>query len=295
MVLLYLTCFRFVPLPRESLYHMPDFHLAPVTFWEKCNFKSQFQHHIDMELLHQIGGQVQFPPHSKNAKREKQEAWLSCGNHGCPCTAPTSVIGPDYTFVEIGAHDGVDNSNTYFAEKNLKWRGLCVEPNPHTYAKLQKNRPDCININGIVANEPGPFDFYSFQTDGWQAQMSGINTHFKTDQDAIDFAIRENIPPPEIIKVPAYRFSDLFRKHGFDRIDLFSLDVEGAELAVLETIDFSAVSIHYVIMEIANGPEDDACVKLLKDNSFYQVPSNRLLFDNTFDVWFENNNWVSHR
>ena len=37
-------------------------------------------------------------------------------------------------FIEAGAHDGVDISNTLYLEKQLGWTGILVEPNPDTFA-----------------------------------------------------------------------------------------------------------------------------------------------------------------
>ncbi|MDA9981739.1 hypothetical protein N9H39_03180 [Gammaproteobacteria bacterium] len=44
-------------------------------------------------------------------------------------------------FLEIGASDGVNLSNTYALERELGWTGCCVEPNPMDYAKLRKDPP----------------------------------------------------------------------------------------------------------------------------------------------------------
>lgn len=43
-------------------------------------------------------------------------------------------------FLDIGAYDGVLFSNTCFFERDLGWRGICVEPTPHIFAQLRKNR-----------------------------------------------------------------------------------------------------------------------------------------------------------
>ena len=39
-------------------------------------------------------------------------------------------------FVEIGASDGINLSNTYLLEKEYDWKGVCVEPIPYNYEKL---------------------------------------------------------------------------------------------------------------------------------------------------------------
>jgi hypothetical protein len=37
-------------------------------------------------------------------------------------------------FIEAGAHNGVEASNTLYLEKKLGWTGILVEPNPQTFA-----------------------------------------------------------------------------------------------------------------------------------------------------------------
>ena len=39
----------------------------------------------------------------------------------------------DGFFVEAGAHNGVEASNTLYFEKKMGWKGLLVEPNPDTF------------------------------------------------------------------------------------------------------------------------------------------------------------------
>ena len=71
------------------------------------------------------------------------------------------------------------------------------------------------------------------------------------------------------------------------------MDVEGAELIVLSTIDFSKVSVHYIVVE-ANPPVEP-WTKLLLENGFRVMktgPGKDLLYPNTYDVWFVNDAWV---
>ena len=43
-------------------------------------------------------------------------------------------------FIEIGAHDGITQSNTFYFEKNKNWRGVLIEPSRHIFLKCKKHR-----------------------------------------------------------------------------------------------------------------------------------------------------------
>ena len=43
-------------------------------------------------------------------------------------------------FVELGANDGIKQSNTFYFEKNLSWRGILIEPIKIKYLKCLKFR-----------------------------------------------------------------------------------------------------------------------------------------------------------
>ena len=41
-------------------------------------------------------------------------------------------------FIEIGASDGIELSNTYLLETQYEWKGICCEPIPSRFEKLVK-------------------------------------------------------------------------------------------------------------------------------------------------------------
>lgn len=61
-------------------------------------------------------------------------------------------------FVDIGAHDGITLSNTYFFEKNINRTGVAFEPLSGPYEKLKASRK-CVCINAAVAAERGSAAF----------------------------------------------------------------------------------------------------------------------------------------
>ncbi|MFW6285889.1 MAG: hypothetical protein ACOC16_01835 [Nanoarchaeota archaeon] len=43
-------------------------------------------------------------------------------------------------FIDTGAFDEIEYSNTYSFEKHLNWSGVCIEPIPKYFELLKKNR-----------------------------------------------------------------------------------------------------------------------------------------------------------
>ena len=43
-------------------------------------------------------------------------------------------------YIECGANDGVDQSNTWYFEKFKNWHGFLIEAHPETFNELKKNR-----------------------------------------------------------------------------------------------------------------------------------------------------------
>ena len=46
----------------------------------------------------------------------------------------------DGIYVELGAQNGFENSNTLFLERTLGYKGLLIEPTPNQFNLLTKNR-----------------------------------------------------------------------------------------------------------------------------------------------------------
>ncbi len=156
----------------------------------------------------------------------------------------------DGFFVDIGALDGIAISNTYFFEKYRGWTGICIEPKQDSFEKLVQNRT-CKCIRGCLSNRPGPeIDFLDIV--GYCECLSGIpDTYDPRHQARIDAEVEcygnEGKPSTlHYIKVPNCRFNDVVEQ---TEIDFVSLDTEGSELEILQSIDFQKYNIRCFTIE----------------------------------------------
>jgi hypothetical protein len=60
---------------------------------------------------------------------------------------------PMSSYLELGAHDGISCSNTYFFNKNYGVKGVLVEADPNVFLELKKNRPNDVVLNASVGDK----------------------------------------------------------------------------------------------------------------------------------------------
>lgn len=150
-------------------------------------------------------------------------------------------------FVDIGAHDGISYSNTYFFEKELGWTGICVEPQKKIFEDLKENRK-CICLNGCVYTYDGEKEFV--QVNGPSEMLSGLQETYNEKQLArAKFEVSTLGGNIELCKVKTFAFNTLCKTHKLEHIDLLSIDTEGSEEAILRSIDFDQVTINIIVAE----------------------------------------------
>ena len=160
-------------------------------------------------------------------------------------------------FVDVGAYDGEQYSNTLFYERTMGWTGLCVEPLPSAFAKLKATR-SAICENVCVADVEGEAEFLEADDMGPLEKMfSGLSAHFdprhlKRLQYTKDRVVR---------RVPVTKLATLLDKHSLYRIDYCSIDTEGSEFAILSALDFDR--FHISLLTVEDNWGDDRIPKLL--------------------------------
>ena len=170
-------------------------------------------------------------------------------------------------FLDIGAHDGETFSNTWYLEKHRQWKGICVEPIPEVYAKLDANR-QCTKINGCISREAGTAKFLRVTGAVVDTEMlSGLVDEYDARHlERIDREIAEYGGGKEEIEVACYRVQDLLTEHGIDTVDYVSIDTEGNELAVLQSMDHKAV--RFLSFTVENNYGDPAIREFMYEQGY---------------------------
>ena len=215
-------------------------------------------------------------------------AALRWGCHKAMCTNATTARGfsqfgedkmmfqsffcdtcPGRTYVEIGALDGVKYSNTLFLERNFNWHGVLVEGHPENAAKLFHmrgksgkniifNEAICSHANIIPFSGPSGLGTAGVMYDMDESYLRSWGHRFRNTRN---------------YTVPCRPLTALLKLAGIRKIDVFSLDVEGAEYKVLQTMDWS-IDVHVWLVEMSQidrSERNEAIRWLLARNNYIEA------------------------
>lgn len=161
-------------------------------------------------------------------------------------------------FIELGANDGLFQSNTAFFEKFRNWSGILIEPSKKGFELCKKNRSNslCLNYACVSKNYEQEYILGDFKDIHPMSSINGLRLKRK-----------------KMVKVPAITLDKILDKHlQNNQIDFLSLDVEGYELNVLKGISFDKYRPKYILIEIYNV-DYNKILKLLESNN-YKLHSN---------------------
>lgn len=170
----------------------------------------------------------------------------------------------DGFYIEIGANDGVRQSNTLYLEKFKNWHGILVEPSKR-FVNLVKNRNNKNFFFNVACCSFGTTEkFKSLH----YADLFTLPDNIYKKKDKQKF--KENIyyhtnDKFEEFKVKQKTLNELLIISNAPKIiDFFSLDVEGDELNLLKGINYNTYKFKYLLVE----GNDIYVAKFLKSKNY---------------------------
>ena len=147
----------------------------------------------------------------------------------------------DGFFIEIGASDGIELSNTYLLETKYNWSGICVEPIPIKFEMLCKNRPKSLCYSNAVFNESNKKVIFDIANNF--DLLSGISFNIDCHKNLVNANKTQ-------ITVTTISLNDLLEKSNAPQfIEYLSLDTEGSELEILKSVDLHKYTIGLINVE----------------------------------------------
>ncbi len=157
----------------------------------------------------------------------------------------------DGYFIECGANDGINQSNTWYFEKYLNWNGLLIEPLEDKFIELKKNRSRRNYFYNIALSDSIDKQSLYIINNNLESKVvdkENKETNVSKFKSTTLTRILEEISAPKLI-------------------DFFSLDVEGFEEQVIHGIDFNIYNFQFLLVETKN----EKVIKFLKDNNYELV------------------------
>ena len=175
-------------------------------------------------------------------------------------------------FAETEAHDGMEESTTLFFEKCLGWQGVLIEPHPVVWPRLLRSpRLRASKRQAAICARNG---------------TATIETRAWTGATILDRGTRG-------FEVPCAPLGELLARvpmvRRAPRVDLLSLDVQGAEPIAAQTLG-TEISYGVVMAEVEAGPRRVHTMEAMMARGFHYVgqisarpsPANYVISD----VWY---------
>lgn len=188
-------------------------------------------------------------------------------------------------FAEMGALDGVTFSNTYAFEKVLSWSGVLIEANPRLCESLHEHRPNSKNFCTAISSD---YSLVNFSKGRFTSTFAAVDTMAARYKSMFHQGSRQ------FFQVPSLPLGQLLRAAQVRYLDFFSLDVEGAELKVLQTMDWSIpVRVWCIEWNREHSPPENnrSIYELMTANGYerqswlHEFDSARPLSQNQLWVW----------
>ncbi len=177
-------------------------------------------------------------------------------------------------FVEIGATNGIDLSNTYLLETEFSWTGILAEPARVWEKQLKANRPNssietlCVwkdSNSSLILNETDAPELSTIDS------FSGGDLHRKTRLAGKNY------------KVQTISLNDLLIKHQAPKyIDYLSIDTEGSEYEILKAFNFNEYSFSIITLEHNYTAQREKIFALLAGHGYKRKYENISLFDDWY-------------
>lgn len=176
-------------------------------------------------------------------------------------------------FVEFGAASGKELSNTWLLEKHFGWTGILAEPAKCWHAALAVNR-DCIIEQDCVWKSTGDqLEFLETAQPelGTLAGFQDVDVHAKSRESSKRYQVK------------TVSLGDLLvRHHAPSELDYLSIDTEGSEFEILQSVDFARYPFKTITCEHNFTSAREKIHSLLKAAGYVRKYENF----SDFDDWY---------
>lgn len=176
-------------------------------------------------------------------------------------------------FVEFGATNGEELSNSWLLEKQFGWTGILAEPARVWHSALRANRSAIIETDCVWKTTGDSLEFLEVSA----AVLSTVAEHGDGD---LHRGRRKNATS---YRVTTVSLADMLARHGAPReIDFLSIDTEGSEFDILQAFDFSLYRFACIAVEHNFTENRERIHALLTKHGYRRVHEDASQFDDWY-------------
>jgi FkbM family methyltransferase len=142
-------------------------------------------------------------------------------------------------YVDVGAHHPMKFSNTYLFYKK-GWNGINIDAMPGSMKEFNKKRKRDVNLEISVSLNPQELKYYIFEEGAYNTFSQKLAERNKNITRLL-----------KTVTLKTQTLSDILSDHVIEgeNIDFFTIDVEGYDLEVLESNDWSRYKPNFILVE----------------------------------------------
>ncbi|MER8680392.1 FkbM family methyltransferase [Mesorhizobium sp. M1405] len=176
-------------------------------------------------------------------------------------------------FVEFGATNGVNLSNSYLLEKRFGWTGILAEPAKVWHDSLRRTRDVHVETRCVWSETGSTLKFNEVEN----PELSTVDAFSGSDTR------RRERNSGRFYDVETISLNDLLRKFGAPKvIDYLSIDTEGSEFSILKNCDFNAYQFNVITCEHNYTPAREEIYRLLSGNGYVRKFEELSKFDDWY-------------
>ena len=218
---------------------------------------------------------------------QNRRAWFSYSQ--CGEDLVMSFLAREYlrldriTYLDIGAHHPWHLNNTYLFYQQ-GYSGVCVEPNPQLFRELKcvRRRDTCLNV-GVGGRGRTAADFFVLSS-------STLSTFSRAEAER--YVATGNQQIRDVLKIEMVDAGSLIAQYFPNGPHIVSVDVEGLELTVLRSMDFSFCRPDIFCIETLTYAED-GCARKVTETVDYMHQQGYMTYADTYinTIFVEREKW----
>ena len=178
-------------------------------------------------------------------------------------------VGPELTFVQIGAYDGVSTDPLRKYIERCGWSGVMLEPQPRPANQLRalyRHNPKIVILEAALDSERRKRNLYTIEAGGfpeWAGGMASFDRNHILRQkyliEGLEGMVRE-------LRVDCVIFDDILDYLPENRLDLLQIDAEGADGQILLLFPFERLKpaiIHWEIKNMTRSQQEQALDRVI--------------------------------